>query len=216
MLSGASRRCGMERISTGNEYLDKKLNGGLPRGTISCLVSSPASQCNPLFYSLISDHSWLYVTTYRSEAAVQDELDRTLAGDVRVEHVGVDRPMKNLNRVLGRLDTDRHVVVDTMNPFETKGQNSKYVSLLNGIKDYLLDTHSIALFHCTTDGRPPELRQVTLTMADVVLELEFVVDDVTTENLLTVPKYRSKETVDEVIKLDLGQDVNVDTSRNIA
>lgn len=179
----------------------------------TCLASPPASQCNPLFYSFLKDRAWLYLSIYRSEAAVERELEHTSAGDVRAKHIGVDQPVKNMYHILEQIETDRHVIVDTINPLEAKGY-SEYADLVNGLKDYLIDTDRIALSHCTT-GTPPALREVTLTMADIVFKLEFT-DDVSTENRVTVPKYRCKEAVDEVIKLGLGQDVSVDTTRNIA
>jgi hypothetical protein len=87
--------------------------------------------------------------------------------------------------------------------------------LLNGLKDYLLDNDRIALLHCTKHGDAPTRRETTLTMADVVWELTCKVNDRRVENHLTVPKYRSRKAVDEVIKLDLGQRAVVDASKNI-
>lgn len=206
----------MNRITTGITYLDRQLNGGLPEGTITSIVSRPASQVNPLLYTFMKDRSWLYVTTYRSKNAVENELDDLLWGDVRVEHVGVDRPVRNCHKILQKVDEPRHVIVDTMNPLEETDREAQYVGLLNGLKEYLLDTGTIALLHCTEHDKPPSARGVTLTMADVVWELELVVEGNTVENRLTVPKYRCRKVVDEVIKLDLGQEVDVDTSKNIA
>lgn len=207
----------MDRISTGISVLDRKLKGGLPAGTITCLVSPPASQCNPLFYALMHDRAWLYIVTYRTEQAVRHELARlSLDGDVQIEHVGVERPVKNMYKVLQRSETPRHVIVDTMNPLEATERETQYVHLLNGLKEHLHETASIALLHCTERERAPPLRETTLTIADVVWELALVADETTVENRLTVPKYRCTEAIDEVIKLDLGQNVGVDTSRNIA
>lgn len=206
----------MERISTGVDYLDRTLSGGLPVSTITCLVSPPASQCNPLFYELMSDRPWLYISTYRTEPTVRQELDRSIDGDVRVEHVGVERPVKKMHKVLQRTGAPRHVIVDTMNPLEETDQETQYVHLLNGLNDYLRDTNCIALFHCTERESAPPLRETTLTMADVVWELELVTDETTVENRLAVPKYRCTEAISEVLSLDLGQQVGVDISRNIS
>lgn len=206
----------MSRVSTGIDALDRHLDGGLREGTVTCLVSSPASQCNPLFYQFMEDREWLYVTTYRSERAVEHELDELLWGDVVVEHVGVERPIRGLHGALEDLDEERNVIVDTMNAFEETDRQSQYTALLNGIKDYLLDTDRVALLHCTELDTPPALREVTLTIADVVWELELVTDERSVEARLVVPKYRSRAAIDEVIKLELGREVSVDTSKNIA
>lgn len=206
----------MQQVSTGNVYLDRELNGGLPAGAITALVSAPASQCNPMFYTLMGEGKWLYLSTYRSERVVRRELEGVLLGDVRIEHVGTERPVRNAHSVLESVDEPRNVLVDTMNPLESADRERGYVHLLNALKEYLLDTDAIAVLHCTEHGSTPPHRETTLTVADVVLELEIVVDETVVENHLLVSKYRGRETVDEIIKLDLGQQLGVDTSRNIA
>jgi KaiC/GvpD/RAD55 family RecA-like ATPase len=206
----------MERVSTGIRLLDRHLDGGLRPGSLTTLVASPASQVNPLFYEFIEDRSWLYLSTYRSARAVEEELDELLWGDVEVAHVGVDRPARRISRAISDMTGDRHVIVDPMTPVESNTDTGRYVDLLNGLKDYLLDTGRIALLYCTEQDERPALRETTLTMADVVWELEVAVESKGIETRLTVPKYRSRRAIDEVIKLDLGQEAVVDASKNIA
>jgi hypothetical protein len=205
----------MERFSTGNQYLDRRLNGGLPSGAITVLSSSPASQADPLFYSLMGQDEWLYLSTYRSRRAVEDELDGTVAGDVRVERVGTDDPVEGAREVLEELDRPRHVLVEPANPLEAD-EGDGYVELLNDMKEYLLETGRVGVLHCTEHGTDPPQRETTLTMADVVWDLSMRVNEMTVTARLFVPKYRSAGLVDEVINLDLGRTVGVDTSRNIS
>ncbi len=206
----------MQQVSTGNTYLDRELNGGLPVGSITSLVSAPASQCNPMFYTLMGEGKWLYLTTYRSEKVVRRELEGLLLDDVRIEHVGTERPVRNAHSVLESIDEPRNVLVDTMNPLESTERERGYVHLLNALKEYLLDTDRVAVLHCTEHEATPAHRETTLTVADVVLELDIVVEETSVENHLLVSKYRGRKPVDEIIKLDLGQQLGVDTSRNIA
>jgi hypothetical protein len=171
---------------------------------------------NPLFYSMMDERSWLYLSTYRSERAVSDELDDLLWGDVDIEHLGVERPARRMHEALQESDGDRHVIVDTMNPLEKLEYESRYVDLLNGLKEHLLDSDRVAVCHCTRHGDPPPLRESTLTVADMVLQLDTTVEKQGIENTLVVPKHRSRETIEEVIKLDLGGEAAVDASRNVA
>jgi hypothetical protein len=53
-------------------------------------------------------------------------------------------------------------------------------------------------------------------MADVVFDLETRVGSDTVENRLTVPKFRGGRALPEVIKLELEDGVDIDTSRDIA
>jgi len=206
----------MDRVSTNIRTLDHHLGGGIPAGSITALVSPPASQVNPLFYAMMDDRSWLYLSTYRSERGVSDELDELLQGDLDIEHLGVERPARRMHEAIEGTEEDRHVIVDTMNPMEKIGRESRYVDLLNGLKDYLLDHDRVAVCHCTRHGDPPLLRESTLTVADMVWKLDTTVEKQGIENTLVVPKHRSREGIDDVIKLDLGEEAAVDASRNVA
>ncbi len=171
---------------------------------------------NPLFYEFIEDRPWLYLSTYRSARAVEEELDEPLRGDVEVAHAGADRPVRRVSRAITEMSGDRHIIVDPMTPVEANTDTGRYVDLLNGLKDYLLDTGRIPLLYCTEQEEGSTLRETTLTMADVVWELEVSVESKGVETRLTVPKYWSRRAIDEVVKLDPGQEAVVEVSRNIA
>jgi len=121
-----------------------------------------------------------------------------------------------MHEALQGTDEDRHVIVDTMSPLETIDHESRYADLLNGLKDYLLDTDRVAVCHRTRHGDPPPLREATLTVADMVWKLNTTVEKQGIENALVVPKHRSRGAIDDVIELDLGEEAAVDASRTVA
>jgi hypothetical protein len=53
-------------------------------------------------------------------------------------------------------------------------------------------------------------------MADVVFSLDTRVSGESIENRLAVPKFRGGRALSETIKLELGDRVRIDTSRDIA
>ena len=53
-------------------------------------------------------------------------------------------------------------------------------------------------------------------MADVVFQLETTVEGDRIENRLAVPKFRGGRAMSDVIKLELSDEVDIDTSRDIA
>lgn len=205
-----------DHLSTGIDSLDRRLEGGLRPGSIVTLTAPPASQSGPLFRALMRERPTLYVTTFRTADAVRDELSYLTRPTeaVDVEHVGIKKPIKGVYSTLQELEGQRNVIVDTMNPMESE-RRERYVDFLNGLKQYLLESDSLALLHCTKSDPTPSLRDVTLTISDVVWDLEVVVKNDTVENQLTVPKFRAREVVDDVIKLDLGLEATVDTSRGL-
>jgi len=53
-------------------------------------------------------------------------------------------------------------------------------------------------------------------MADVVFDLQQKYDGTEVDTRLAVPKFRGGQALSETIKLELGERVRVDTSRDIA
>lgn len=212
-----------ERLSLGLDPLDDHLGGGPRPGTLVSLTAPPASQAGTLFYALMRQRPTLYVTTLRREDAVRDELEHVLDDDVEytIRSVGKKNPLRNVNRAIEAADESgtagrkRNIVIDTMNPLERTGKHDRYIDLLNAIKSYLLEAGGVAMCLCTELERQPTLRDVTLTISDLVLDLGVVADKSTVENHLIVPKFRSRDVVEEVIKLKLGREALVDTSRNL-
>jgi archaellum biogenesis ATPase FlaH len=106
-------------------------------------------------------------------------------------------------------------ITNTLNPLEETGERNRYVNFLNQFKTHLVNTGSVGILHCTDLDRPP-LRETTLTIADVVWKLDVSVKGNSVESFLQVTKFRGGDPADETIKLDLGEEVAVDTSRDIA
>lgn len=211
-----------DRLSTGIDALDDHLNGGPRSGTLISLTAPPASQAESLLYTFMRERPTLYVTTVRREDAVRDELEFVLGSDAEFTIVaaGTQHPIRNVNHAIEQADTgpeatQRNVIVDTMNALERTDKYNRYVALLNAIKSYMLRTDGLALFHCTKREEGLPLRELTLTVSDLVMDLDVVVEKNAVENRLTVPKFRSREVVEEVIKLKLGREALVDTSRNL-
>lgn len=210
-----------ERLSTGIDALDEQLRGGPRPGTVLALTSPPASQTGPLFYALMAERPTTYITTIRGETAVRDEFDHALGDgvEVTIEDAGTKNPITSVNRAITRADErysgERNIIVDSMNALERTNKYHRYVDLLNAVKDYLVRTGGLAVFHCTTQSSTLPLRELTLTVSDLVMDLDVVVDSKGVENHLTVPKFRGERVVDDIIKLKLGQEAHVDTSRNL-
>lgn len=208
-----------DRLSTGVNALDRELGGGVYPGSIVLLTAPPASQSEPLLHALMRRHRTRYVTTRRNERAVAESLDRVFRGgeaEYSVSFAGLDEPLANVREAIALVEDDSAVVVDTVDPLERIGDADRYLTFLNEFKDALLRTDSVGFLHASSSAHRSELRDITESVADVVWKLAVERNGSEVDQLLSVPKFRGGDLPGETIKLVLGRDVRVDTSRDIA
>jgi KaiC/GvpD/RAD55 family RecA-like ATPase len=206
-----------ERLPVGLPVLDRQLAGGIPPGSIVLFSADPASQSELLLYELTAERASLYLTTIRSGQAVQDAVDRvrTRVGDPAIRDIGGDAPLDGANRSIHELSAGANLIVDTVDPLE-RAESSRYRAFLNDLQTQAVNTESLVVLHAMKGESPPTNRDMTEHMADVVLDLETVVDGSEIVNRLAVPKFRGGAALEETIKLKLTETVTIDTSRDIA
>jgi KaiC/GvpD/RAD55 family RecA-like ATPase len=205
------------RLETGIEVLDRKLNGGLPPGTIVALVAEPASQSELILYELTAARGSLYLTTERSDQAVRDAIEKTNApvGSPTVRDISGSEPLDQANRLIRALPEGANLIIDTANVLE-RGDRNRFRNFMTELQTHMVNTGSIAFMHCLKEQTPPQNRSSTSHMADVVFDLETSVTGSELTNRLTVPKFRGGTALKESIKLELADEVAIDTSRDIA
>ncbi|WP_257300653.1 transcriptional regulator [Haloarchaeobius sp. FL176] len=205
------------RLETGIDVLDRKLNGGLPPGSIVAFTASPASQSELLLYELTAARGTLYLTTERSDQAVRDAIENTNApvGSPTVRDISGSEPLDQANRLIRALPEGANLVIDTADVLE-RGDRNRYRSFMNELQTHMVNTGSIAFMHCLDGHHIPTNRDTTKHMADVVFALETQVRGAELENRLSVPKFRGGTALVETVKLELADEVAIDTSRDIA
>ncbi len=168
-------------------------------------------------WTLMSQRPSVYVTTIRRKDQVRNDLDEALPdAEYTVRHAGMDTPIRNASDVIELVDRQANVMIDSANPLETTGDHERYVKFLNGLKDHMVNTDSMAMLVCSKSDTTNEGREFTLSVADVVWELRTSIEGTSIENYLFVRKYRGATLPEETIKVQLGREVAVDTSRDIA
>ncbi|SDM81904.1 RecA-superfamily ATPase, KaiC/GvpD/RAD55 family [Halogranum gelatinilyticum] len=205
------------RLPTGITVLDRRLGGGIPPGSIVLLEAPPASQSELFLYEFTATRGTLYMTTVRSQAAVSDAFDRanTRVGSPTIRDIGSDAPLDHANRLVGALPDSANLIVDVADVLE-RSEPARYRSFLNELQTQMVNTGGLAVLHAMKGHHPPENRDVTRHMADVVFDLQTDIQGQEIINRLAVPKFRGGAAMDETIKLKLGEQVTVDTSRDIA
>ncbi|PCR90809.1 RAD55 family ATPase [Natrinema ejinorense] len=205
------------RLDTGIDVLDRKLDGGLPPGCIVAYTAEPASQSELLLYELTAARGTLYLSTERSDDAVRHAIDSSpsAVGSPTVRHVTSDMPLEEATQLIGALPDGANLIIDTMDVLE-RCDTDEYVRFLNDLKDKMLETGSIAVLHCLKGDDEPLNRARTYHAADAVFDLRTEVAGTELENHLTIPKFRGGSQPTDAIKLELIEEVAIDTSRDIA
>lgn len=206
------------RLPTGIDILDRKLEGGIPAGSIIALTAEPASQIELLLQELTAARGTLYLSTGRSDQAVQDGFDRSPArtGNPTIRHIGAEgEQLDQANQLIRALPENANLIIDNVDPLERRDAD-RYRSFLNELQTQMVNTGGLAFLHALDGVRQPDNRDVTEYMADVVFKLKTGLKGEQLENRLIVPKFRGGAALDEAIKLELKSQVTVDTSRDIA
>ncbi|KAB1191151.1 MULTISPECIES: transcriptional regulator [Haloferax] len=204
------------RLSTGIDVLDQLLLGGIPTGSLVAIVGAPASQSELFLYELAARRPTRYLTTERSQASVEAVLNaRRHADSVNVVQVDLSDNASGVGSLVDTIPNETTLIVDPADALERLDHWS-YVELLQRLKTRMVETDGVAVLHCLDGVNPPEERDTTLYHADVVFALSTRIDDDEIENRLAVPKFRGNRALNETIRLDMGERVVVDTSRNIS
>lgn len=205
------------RLETGIEILDRQLEGGIPPGSVVAISAEPSSNAELLLYELTAARGSLYLTTERSEEAVNNAIRVTEApvGDPTVREIPPSEPLDQANRLFRALPEGANLIVDTMTPLETTDPD-RYRAFLNELRTHMVETESVAFLHCLDGHAIPDNRDTTEHMADVIFDLTTTIRGSDVENRLSIPKFRGGRALTDTIKLELSERVAVDTSRDIA
>lgn len=212
------------RMTTDIESIDRLMGGGIPLGRILCFIAPPDTQSELLVKQLAAAHNCLYLSTLRPKWEVQEEVtdhvqqsgsQRAGRTTVRIEQLNPDAWLDDARRYIESIDENTIVVIDSVNELEEL-EKPRYVRFINDVKRRLWDTGSVGLFYGIEDDPPPAQRAVTLRRADLVWQLRRSVQPGEVQHLLVISKFRGGRSLTEPVKLELTDEVSVDTSRDIA
>lgn len=182
------------------------------------MCAEPASQAELFLYELTATRGTLYLSLDRSEQAVSDALRNTptKTGDPTVRHISGEAPLDNAGKLISALPEGSNLIVDPLDVLEAQEPASRFRAFMNDLQNHIVNTKGLAVLHCMNGRRVSPLRDTTEHVADVIFELETGVNGDQIENKLAVPKFRGGRAPSEIIKLDLMEQVSIDTSRDIA
>lgn len=207
----------VSRLETGINVLDRKLNGGVPPGYLVAYTANPASQSELLLYELTAARDTLYLTTERSADVVHHAIEESpsAVGNPTVRRIAGDAAFENALRLIRALPDESNLIIDTVD-FLEQADTDDYIAFLNDLKAVMLETDSIAVLHGLKGTNEPANRTRTEHAADAIFDLRTRVAGSELETHLAIPKFRSGGQPTEAIKLELTEEVAIDTSRDIA
>jgi hypothetical protein len=207
-----------DRLRTGIDVLDRKLEGGLPAGSIVALTAHPASQAELFLYELTATRGTLWLSLDRTAEAINDSIRNTTTstGDPTVRHISGEAPLDNAGKLVSALPETSNLIIDPLDVLESQEPPSRFRSFMNDMQNHIFNTDSLAILHCLDGRSVPPLRDTTEHFADVVFDLQTSVSGDEVENRLAIPKFRGGRAPADTIKLDLVEEVSIDTSRDIA
>lgn len=208
----------VNRLRTGIDVLDRKLDGGIPAGSIVALTAQPASQAELFLYELTATRGTLWLSLDRTAESVVASIEQTPAntGDPTVRHISGEAPLDNAGKLVSALPETSNLIVDPLDVLEAQEPHSRFRAFMNDLQNHIVNTGSLAILHCLDGRAVPPLRDTTEHFADVVFQLKTRTAGDEVENKLAIPKFRGGRAPNDVIKLDLVEQVSIDTSRDIA
>ncbi len=206
-----------ERLRTGISVLDRKLSGGIPAGSLVALTAKPASQAELFLYELTATRGTLYLSLDRTGDAVLSSIQssNTRTGNPTVRDVTGDAPLDNAAKLVSALPESSNLIIDPVDILERQ-EATRYRNFLNELQNHIYNTDGLAILHGLDGRNVPALRDTTEHMADIVFQLDTAVKGDRIENRLAVPKFRGGQALSDIIKLELADGVEIDTSRDIA
>lgn|GEM_PF-233030 len=202
---------GSSRLPTGIDALDEAMGGGVPPGRLVLLVADPGVQSELIVDSVLAQRDSLFVSTDRPDWEVSKDIEPGLgSGEVEVRDHTPDSLLSGVDSLLDELGTSSNFVLDSVNELELVPR-ARYRIFLSDVKRRLFDTGSIGLLTGVTVGHE-SARDLTLRRADIVWRLQTRTVDHRIENRLSVPKFRGGAAVAETVKLELTDEVKVDSS----
>lgn len=203
------------RFSTGLRFLDQRIDGGIPIGTILALTAPASAQSELLLREFTTAHPCLYVsTTCADPAELAEVLDESPDSEYTCEYVPPESLLEGPTTVLSEITPESFVVIDDVTRLE-RGGRATYLDFLNQLKARLRVTDSIALLHCLETADTPPLRGLTLKRSDHVWQLKTSLDPNDIRNQIYITKSRGYRALSEPIPLVLTDQVQIDTTRNI-
>jgi len=208
------------KLSTGIEILDNPeyLEGGFPKGSVVTLLANPIATAELFMFDLASVRKTNYFTTSRSEEAVKKNLDimeRSPDDFEVIDLFEADDVFDTLMEGLENVGNEENIIIDTISDLV---DHERFGDILDVVYRVSHDTDSVTYFYMIKeDGEMMTYEESRVPyLSDVVMRMITGIEGENVENRLAISKLRGQTPPPKTIKLNIGEEIVVDTSRDIA
>jgi len=207
------------RFSTGIRFLDMELGGGVPVGDLVALTTPPDAQSEVIFKELARVQRLLYVSTIcPDESELRrwvEPVDGDAESEVSVTYLSPTSILDDPSVLVDEITADTCLIIDPIDPLEAASREA-YLSVLNAVGERLRAVESIGFLNCLETETDSKRRSLTLKRADHIWNLRQSLDGGELMTQLLISKARGHSVPQEAISIELDEQVQIDTSRNIA
>ncbi|MDY6932416.1 MAG: ATPase domain-containing protein [Halobacteriota archaeon] len=228
--------------STGINFLDSELSGGLPAGTVVYFYADADETTSEVFLHHFSSvrKTYYFTTVRRPKYISQNITDLGLdtkninfvdvysqyylnkfgeminnVGNEFVDKEIVDFVEYQLKNIQIQEEGDFNIIIDTFSFFLELNVNlGKIIRLVNLIYELTKETGAISYLYVLNDYNKPENKVMNLCDAVFDVKSDRLGDNV--YNKLSIPKMRGKTEVNDLIKFKVASGIQIDTTRDIA
>jgi KaiC/GvpD/RAD55 family RecA-like ATPase len=226
--------------STGISLLDKRLDGGLPEGSLVCVYANPMSMPEAFLYQFASVRKTYYFNTSRPAQHIQRNIAAMGFSVEDIEFIDVFTQyylneygqfvLEDRYRDKEIFDfVDHHIAEILQNGGEYNiifDSISFFLKLevSNGLKEWLInklymaskESNNLFYLYLMKGVHPQDVVNMVMDICDVIFDIdsERLGDRITSR--LSIPKMRNKPPMMETFKFYVSEGVQIDTSRDIA
>ncbi len=220
-----------ENLSTGIDLLDKNLDGGFPKGSFVCIYGDPAASPEAFLYQFSTERETYYINTSRPVEVIRKDFKElhleddfltfidvySLNGKFGVE--GDDEKIINYatEKVESISAEEINIIVDSLTFFmdldvaDRLKQN--FIDILYRVSK---ETNGLVFAYIIKDSLDEKSLKKIFDLSDVIMEILIEVTGSRYVKKFGIPKIRGRTPLNDLFKFEIGEGVQLDTSRDIA
>ncbi|WP_440952380.1 RAD55 family ATPase [Methanococcoides sp. FTZ1] len=231
-------------VPTGIYVLDRTLEGGLPLNSLVYFSADPRSMSEIFFYEFTQSRKTYYFTTARRPKYLRQDMMNmnldpsnvifvdiyseyyfTSMGDM-VDNLGnghvdskiIEFTEYNLRNILSESHGEEiNIIFDNFSFFMNLNVNPGLLKrLINLLYETTKETKGITYLYSLKGSHNEQAENDILNSSDVIFDVEVEKHPDKLMNKLSIPKIRGMAPKTDIIKFNVSEGINIDTSRDIA